>query len=427
MYEDLDKKSVIDYLKTHTAIFDPEAGLSVYEIGDGADDGDGFINFLYRVWDDDDRTRKSVIVKQAKKYYKAFGEGEGPFVLERNRDEASLLKLKGAITPEYYPKVYHVDPANHLYVCEDCGDLKILRFELMRGRLFPRFPEMIGEFVAKNNFYTSELYLEPEVHQQLEARYINTAMRKIFQTQLFLKDESEFEGRNPHDNPNVDQVRLAMGDLPWKSKAFRTEMLKLRHIHMAKPECLVHGDLHTSNIMIGPDAMKVIDMEYSIMGAMSSDSGYLMGSLLYEYLRWFYLPDWDTVYCQEMREAVLGYMKDFVAHYRAVFRACWEKDARVTYQGFEDYCDYMLDTWFHEMVGFTGCQIISRVGNLVPLPDFDTIPDAQDRYEACRISLIVAEHLIMHRDEIADGDALIGTIVKITESSRRMFQAARRV
>ena len=68
-----------------------------------------------------------------------------------------------------------------------------------------------------------------------------------------------------------------------------------------------------------------------------------------------------------------------------------------------------------------------RPGNLVPLPDFDTIPDAQDRYEACRISLIVAEHLIMHRDEIADGDALIGTIVKITESSRRLFRAARRV
>lgn len=424
MYQDLDHDSVIAYIKEKTALFPHNAILSVYEIGDGEEDGDGFINFLYRVWDQN--TGKSVIVKQAKTYYQAFGEGEGPFVVERNTLEAQILRIREGITPEYIPRVYHVDPENHLFICEDCGDLKILRFELMKGKQFPKFPAMIGEYIAKSNFYTSEVYLKPEVHQNLQAYFINTGMRQIFQTGLFLKDESCFENRDPHNNPDADAVRVAMGDLPWKSRAFRTEMLKLRHIHMKKSECLVHGDLHTSNIMIGSGAMKIIDMEYTYMGPLSADSGYLMGSLIYEYIRWFYMPDHPADFCAEMRAAVLSYMKDFIDTYAAVYRECWEKDARITYRGMTEYCDGILETYFHEMTGFAGCQMVSRVGGVVPLPDFDTLTTLADQHEASRIAILIGEYLIMHREAITDSDALVRTVVKITATGRALFGTAKK-
>lgn len=418
MYQDLNKTTVIDYIKSQTKLFPQDAVLQVYEIGEGEDDGDGFINFLYRVWQDGGL---SVIVKQAKTYYKALGNAKGPFVLQRNAMEAGLMRLKGAITPEYIPKIYHLDTENHLYICEDCGDLGILRFEWMKGHSFPRFPEMIGEFVAKSNFYTSEIYLEPEAHKAIQVKYMNPQMRIVFEKGLFLKDEHAIEGHDPHENPQADPVRVDMGDAVWKSRAFRIEMLKLRHIHMKKSECLVHGDLHTSNIMIGPDAMKIIDMEYSYVGASSSDSGYLLGSILYEYIRWFYMTDQPEALGAAMRAEILDAIRGMVETYRRCYTEYWQKDARETYRDYPEYCDYVLDTWFTETVGFTGCQIISRVGGMVPLPDYDTIPDQADRYEACRITLMIANYLIMHREEITDVDALIAIIVSMTEKGRKLF------
>ncbi|MEG0075902.1 MAG: phosphotransferase [Eubacterium sp.] len=418
-YKDLNKENIVDYLKECAHYFAPEAVLHVYEIGGCEEDGDGFVNFLYRVWDENG---KSVIVKQAKTYYKAFGEGVGPFVIDRNALEADVMRIKSAITPEYIPEVYDVDLENHIYLCEDCSHLRILRFELMKGKKFPKFPKQIGEFIAKSNFYTSEIYLDAVVHKELQTKFMNPKMRLIFEIGLFLRDESAIEWNDPHDDPSADQERLSMGDAPWKSKAFRTEMLKLREIHMKKNECLVHGDLHTSNIMIDENEAKVIDMEYMFMGASSSDSGYLMGSILYEYIRWFYMPGYSEEFCADFRQTILDNMTELIHTYFDVYTDCWKKDAKPTYRDYDDYRDYILHEYLQEMCGFMGCQIISRVGKMVPLPDFDTIEDRDDRNEACRLSLIIGNYLIMHREEMETIEDIIDVIVKMTKSYRAMIK-----
>lgn len=418
-YKDINKETIKDYLKDCTEYFAKDAKLSVYEIGESVEDGDGFINFLYRVWDENG---KSVIVKQAKTYYKAFAEGVGPFVVDRNALEADIMRIKGAIVPEYIPEIYQVDLDNHIYLCEDCSDLKILRFELMKGKTFPDFPKKIGEFIAKTNFYTSEYYLDATVHKELQAKFMNPNMRLVFEVGLFLKDESAIEGHDAHDDPNSDPERLAMGDAPWESKAFRTEMLKLREIHMKRSECLVHGDLHTSNIMIDEDKMKVIDQEYTFMGASSSDTGYLMGSVLYEYIRYFYMPQCTEEFCANFRETILGYMRDIVHSYNAVYTECWKKDAKDTYREYDEFREYLLRNFLQEVCGFTACQIFSRVGKLVPLPDFDTIEDRDMRNEACRLSLTIAHYLIMHREEMESIDDMVDAIVKVTKNFHKLIK-----
>ncbi len=418
-YQEITKENIAAYLKENTDYFEPDAVLSVYEIGEGEEDGDGFINFLYRVWDE---TGKSVIVKQAKTYFKAFGEGAGPFVQERNAMEAEIMQIKGAIVPEYIPQIYGVDRQNHAYLCEDCSDLKILRFELMKGRKFPGLPEKIGEFIAKTNFYTSEYYLDATVFKNLQTKFMNPQQRLIFEVGLFLKDERVIDAPDPHDDPNADPERLAMGDAPWKSKAFRTEMLKLRDIHMKQAECLVHGDLHTSNIMAGDEAVKIIDQEYSFMGAFSSDMGYLLGSVLYEYIRWFYMDDHPEDFCEDYRNYILDFMCRIVNSYNEVFTACWQKDAKETYRDFDEFRESILDRFIHEVCGFTGTQITSRVGGLVPLPDLDTIEDRDQRNEACRLSLMIGQYLIMHRMEIDSIEKMIDVIQKITKQYYRLLK-----
>ena len=76
---------------------------------------------------------------------------------------------------------------------------------------------------------------------------MNPEMRVIMETILFLR-ESFIEGE--FDLPAGDPNHLAMSDLLWEKRELRVELLKLRGIFMKKSECLVHGDLHTSNIMI---------------------------------------------------------------------------------------------------------------------------------------------------------------------------------
>lgn len=270
---------------------------------------------------------------------------------------------------------------------------------------------MVDELVAKNNFYTSELYLEPEVHQNLEASFNNATMRNLFENILFLHIITTPEEKDP--------VRLEMANTIWEDHTFCTKMLKLRHIYMAKSECLIHSDLHTSNIMVDADHMKTIDMEYAFMGPCSADSGYLIGNFLYQYLRWFYCPATADSTPEEMRAYALDCIRDFLNTYFDVFKACWAKDVRKIYQGFDDYRDYLLDRYFHETVGFIACQIMSRIGRDTATPDIDTIPEKNDQYEACRILLLIAQYLVLHREEITDTDDLIKTVVELTKTSRK--------
>ena len=412
-YQEITKDTAAAYIQNETNLFPKDATLSVYEIGSDAAkvgaDGDGFVNYLFRVTDT--RTGGSVILKQARPYARTF-ESATPYVPERNTLEARLMLIKSAITPEYIPEIYLIDAPHHLYVCEDCGDLKIWRFEMMAGKIYPKIPAMVGELVAKDNFYTSELYLEPETHQKLAAAFANPVMRNLFENILFLP---KAEGPDDATYPE----RQALARAVWADHAFCTEMLKLRHTYMAKSECLIHSDLHTSNLMVNADRMKTIDMEYAFMGACSADSGYLIGNLIYQYVRWFYCPQAGDHTPAEMRAYALYNIRMFLESYFAVFKACWQEDVRDIYRGFDDYCDYLLDRYFHETIGFAGAQLISRVGRGTRTPDIDTIPDPADQLAACQMLFVLAKTLVMDREGIATVGDFVDTIAKVSEQARK--------
>ena len=408
-YSDLNPETVIEYIKAYTNIFPAEAILDVYEIGGEEDDGDGFVNHIYRIWD---KTGKSVILKQAKPYMRIFGKA-AKLTTKRNQTEAAIIKLRAAITPEYLPEMYHVDPQNNLFVYEDCSRLKIMRFELIKGKSFPEFPKKIGEYIAKSNFYTSEIYLDQIAHKALECKFMNPEMRQIMETGQFLK-------RYPSDNEKLEKIsevdpnHLAMAELFWDKREVRVELLKLRAIYMKRSECLVHGDLHTSNIMIGENEMKVIDMEYSFMGPLSSDTGYLIGNLIYEYIAWFHHTKGTRESRKAYRKEIMGYISAVVNEYIRVYSECWDKDAKPIYRGYPEYREVVLKNYIKEVCGFAGCQIVSRVAGLLPLPDFDALKNPFSRNCARRLSLLIADALIMRREEVNTVEDIIKIIETIT-------------
>ena len=105
--------------------------------------------------------------------------------------------------------------------------------------------------------------------------------------------------------------------------------------------------------------------------------------------------------------------------YIAVFKGCWQEDVREMYRGFDDYCDFLLDRYFHETIGFAGAQLISRVGRGTRTPDIDTIPDPADQLAACQMLFVLAKTLVMDREGIATVGDFVDTIAKVSEQARK--------
>lgn len=409
-YRDLNKTNVADYTK-YLGFFPKDASLNVYEIGDGEEDGEGFVNFLYRVWD---TSGKSVIVKQAKNYYKVFDPGTGPFVVSRNAHEAEVMKIKRAITPEFIPEIYVIDQTNNAYLCEDCGALKILNFEMLKGKYFPQFGENIGTFIAKSNFYTSELYLDSLTHRELEIKCLNPSMRSLFEIELFLKEEASVEGMDPEKDLHADPERIIMGMAPWQSDAFRDTMMILRDLYMHRTDCLTHGDLHLSNIMIDAHHMKIIDQEYACVGCFSSDMGYLLGSLLFQYVHWIFNSKYDAAFRQDFCGKILTTFREILNTYLSVFTECFKKDAKLYYQKRDGYLRRILKDFIKQSCGFAGCHMIYRIGDCLPFPVVDMLDNAALRNNACRLMITIGTSLVMHWEEVDTPENITDLIEAIT-------------
>ena len=96
LYRDLDTEKAKRYILECTDLFPKDATLFAYEFGRNESDGDGYVNYVFRVWEDKGR---SVIIKQSKPYLKIFGEGVFPLSVQRNNAEADIIKIRSAITP----------------------------------------------------------------------------------------------------------------------------------------------------------------------------------------------------------------------------------------------------------------------------------------------------------------------------------------
>jgi 5-methylthioribose kinase len=416
-YRDLDPARVKQYITEKTSLFPGGADLTITEIGRNEIDGDGFVNYIYRVRDGGGR---SVILKQAKPYIKYYGRDIAPVPEDRNWSEADINLLRGAVVPQYVPEVLHVDRENYLYIAEDCGRLGIMRFGLSRGKRYPCFPRMMGEFIAKCNFYTSELYLDQGLHKELGRRFTSPEMSRIMELILFFRGPL-MEGM---DMPETDDpAHEAISGCFWDKRDVRIELLKLRDIYMKKQECLVHGDLHTSNTMIGGSGggeMKIIDMEYTHLGPFSSDSGYLLGNLVYTYVTWFYHDEWNETERAGYREEIAGYISGVLSEYARVFRECWDKDVKAMFRPYPEYREDLLRTYLRETAGFMGSQICSRIGAYAETFDFDVLPDQNKRNEARAIAMTAAYALIMRRNEMQEPEDIVRIIRGCAEDFRRL-------
>ncbi len=387
----LNKENLTEYLKDHMEDLDYSKPLTISAVGEGSEeeDGDGYLNFIFRVSDG----KKNVIVKQGR----TVGRNEGFTDLssERTRLEFESMKIRKAIVPEYIPDLYFYDEENQVFVTEDVSYLKIMRFQLNKSIMFPGFDKLAADFLSRIHFYTSELYMDTELFRKMDNHFTNHKMRSIFDNIIFLsKDEFGDKKCGLSLDPEVaDCIR----DIVFDPDAI-LERYRLREIFMKTSEALIHCDYHTSNIFIGDGKMKVIDMEYSFCGPVAFDLGYLFGNLISQYVCAGFRP-YDT---EENRETFRNYILDTIEgiydEYCRLVTFYWNRDAKEEYKGVEGLQQDFFTKLLGRTIGYCSTANLFRIASEIDFPEYSAITDRNLMRQAVTLSALMDRRMILNRD-----------------------------
>ncbi len=377
----LTKDNVAEYVASRLDFFNLNGCVTISAVGDGTseDDGDGFINFVFRVSDGEHK----LIVKQATETPRCGFDMQ--LNLDRYRLEYRSMQLRKAIVPDLLPDLYDIDHENKVFITEDVSHLQIARFQLMKGKTYPLLADQMARYMAATEFYTSEYYLEGEEYRGLGVYFTNSKMRSIMDNGMFLTKVDE---RDTVAQP-LDPEFITFSERVCANPAIRLQQQKLRHLFMSKGECLIHGDLHTSNVFAEEEECKVIDMEYTFCGPFSYDLGYFLANFLSQYEAAVFRP-FDTeeerrdfkAYCLYMIKATYEKFCDYFISY------CHE-DAKPEYQNIAGLDEDFRLTTLREFLGFAATAQLCRISKAINYPDYDGIEDYVQRHNAKCLSIIV--------------------------------------
>ena len=404
---DITKENIVEYVKSRLPFFRSDGQIRISAIGEGSaeEDGDGFINFIYRVSDG----QHHLIVKQSRPVGRS-----GSFRnldLNRYKLEYESMKIRQAIVPEFIPAVYDCDEENRVMITEDVSYLRISRFQLLKGVIFPNLADHIARYMAATEFYTSEYYLPGKDFRDLAVHFMNPRMRMIMDVSMFLTqvDERDTVSR-PMDPDFVTFARRVCAD-----PQVLISRQKLRHLYMTKGECLIHSDLHTSNIFAGPEETKVIDMEYTFCGPFSYDLGYFTANFIAQYAAATFRPFSSEEARITFKKYCISMIRDTYLKFCDYFIDYWRQDAKDVYKnipGLEE--DFRLTT-LREFIGFAASAQLGRICNVIAYVDYDDIDDYVQRHNAKCLSIIINKQMLLRWESYHTIDEFIDEIYAIEE------------
>lgn len=408
----LSKENITDYLKEKMPYLDFSKPLTISAIGEGTleEDGDGYINFVYRVSDG----KWKIILKQARK------DGRVAALTDMSMDRAALeydyMKLGHVIVPEYLPKLYFYDEENLAFAVEDISHLKIARFQLNKSVMFPKMAGQIADYLARMHFYTSDYYLDTDTFRKLQIRFCNSKMRTVFDDMAFMnRDVGDENGFGFELDPDyADYTR----DLVFDPRVV-LERYKLRELYMRKAEVLLHADFHTSNIFVDQEDLKVIDMEYAFFGPAAYDLGYLESHLLSQCVCAAFRPFDSEAERWTFVSYTLATMQHLFAEYCNVFFKCWDEDAKPVYQGVEGMQEYVRKQLLKDTIGFCASSNIFRcAGGQNNYPEYDDLSDKTAKRNATVLSIMMDHQMIISREKYADVQEWIDELLTMLKEFR---------
>ena len=407
----LTKENITEYLRTQMPDLDYSRPLIISEIGEGSaeDDGDGYVNYVFRVSDG----KRKMILKQGRSVGRVTGHTG--MDLARTSIEYDYMKLGQVIVPEYIPELYFYDDENLVFAVEDVSYLKICRFQLNKSEIFPKMAKQAADYLARMHFYTSDYYLDTETFRRLQVRFMNSKMRKFFDDRTFISFDCG-EGKDAEEigfelNPEYaeDIKRLIL------DPRVVLERHKLRDLYMRKAEALLHADFHTSNVFVSKEQLKAIDMEFTFFGPAAYDLGYLQANLLSQCACGVFRIFESKQARLEFVSFILATMQELFTEYCRVFFECWNKDAKPIYQDVPGLQEYVQKQLLQDMIGFCANSHIFRCAADIGYPEYDDLKDKAAIRSAKLLSLVMDHRMILHRAEYPDAESWIDDMLSLVK------------
>lgn len=395
-YGNFTLKGIANYLK-EKELFPEDAKLTVVDLHAVKESIEGFVNLIYHVYDE---SGKSIILKQMlslprfriedEKNNTAVEICEGGWMLDlgRMRSEISTLIFWNTVYPGICPEVYLFDEPNRIIVMEDLMELSLLRFDLCRMVKHRHFTEKIGNFFARNLFYSSNLHLTNYKKSEVERFFTNPEYTAL---EPFLFEENIGISMERDMIPGTDKKRKALVENP----AIQAEFKRLHKKFHDDKECLIHTDLHSSNIMISQNDVRIIDGEFAGFGPLAQDFGRLTASFSLNYISWFgdniKTSQEKTDFQAYLRETIESLYQTFQQEFRALVNTY--RDESYSLKNLD--VDAYLIEQLQDALSYTGVNIMSRLSNRGICYDLLRLPE-KNRLIPTLLGMDISRELLLN-------------------------------
>jgi 5-methylthioribose kinase len=396
----LNQSNIIDYLKSVPELkkrFLSFDNLDVREITDGN------MNYAFVVSDTKNSGNNSVFVKQAPPFIKVLGQ-DWPLSRQRMTCEINALTYQAGICPKMVPEVYFESEDMSVLVMQNLSQHQILRSELIQGRYFPKLADDLSTFLAQSLFHSSDFYLSHSDKHQLVQKSANHDMCQITQDFVFTYP---FEHNDMNNyNPALTQSVI---DSLQKNANVRAHVAQMKHLFMCKQEALLHGDLHTSSIMLNAEETYVIDPEFAFYGPMGFDIGAIIANLYLNYFAHAHLSSKESV---EYSQWLLQTIESLWSGFEHKFLTLWQQHELTNVNAFmgndltgdshDSYRQLFLQQVLADSIGFAACKMIRRVLGVAKVADLMQFEDEVERAKIETQALKMATEMLVNRHTYAN-------------------------
>jgi len=220
--------------------------------------------------------------------------------------------------------------------------------------------------------------------------------------------------------------RLTREDIAYiqEDQELKIAVAEMKYKFMNNAECLLHGDLHIGSIMANQEETYVIDPEFAFYGPMGFDIGAVIGNLFMSYFSHEVRQPLLGREPFEYRNWLLNTIRDTWNLFAKKFEQLWvEHQARSDSlywkytQGethFARQRQVFLKRIFADSMGMGACKMMRRIFGLAKVADIADIPDLEQRAKVERMTLKLAKHMAIEREQIESIEFLIETAKKIS-------------
>ena len=150
-----------------------------------------------------------------------------------------------------------------------------------------------------------------------------------------------------------------------ENEKIQSMIRQMRHQFLTDKECLIHTDLHASNIMINDQSMKIIDTEFAGFGPIAQDWGRLIASFCLNFFSWYGDHDHTEGEKAVFRAYLLDAINNMYQCFEEEFRALCSKNRSDSYRLRSLDVDAYLLSHFQDTLLYTALNAASRIGDRI--------------------------------------------------------------